>query len=78
MGSAHAQCAALLAEEAAEQVLTDAIAALRLTPFQAQALAAAAHSYARARAARLVAEAADSITAPARPGRHNAAIRRVA
>lgn len=52
---------ARLAEEAAERVLSDAIAALRLSSFEAQALAAAADSYAKARAARLVAERGGSV-----------------
>lgn len=56
MAGPNQQQAARTAEEQAEQTLADAIAALRLLPFQRMALEAAADSYARARAARLVAE----------------------
>ncbi len=56
MATPAQQHQARLREEAAEQVLQDAIAALRLTPFQRMALEAAADAYARARAARLALE----------------------
>lgn len=56
MVAAAEQYKARQAEEQAQQRLTDALAALRLPAFEHLALEAAADAYARARAARMVAE----------------------